>query len=441
MFGATLVTALAFASAGTAAPNANAQAACVLPPQTAPLVLRPRYDAPERVFAGKHVVVHYVETGSDAPPLTSLDLDPYPDYVELAAQAGDLAVESYRVARPRADLPPWPAFPVELCDSGAGGDSRPDVYIQTIGTFGVARPPASAEGGAFVVISPRLSLPAAENPNFDGSGVFFTVVHEVFHLVQYAYVPTGLPDWIAEGTANGMALGLDTRSSHPILYNQLDSWRREPNRPLFDPGNSGERSYGGIAFWFAAAQYVPSYFERLRGMSQRGEPIGLGLEPLRQVIREATIVQGRPFPIALELFFQAYGIASYLTFNGRPEVTPIRPFYTFAPARSGRLVRTVDGMAMHFVRLSIPRRVRAVTLTLSGTPRHPEIVALLGIRGTESSRDVFGVGLGPLPQRFTRPRSLVVRPRNDGERRNSLLVISNSGERRVRYTLRYVVSR
>jgi hypothetical protein len=442
--GALLVAQAAVAAAlGLAAPPAErAQTAqCVLPAQTGPITPRPRYSEPERVFAGKHVVVHYVEQGQDAPPLASFDLDPFPDYVELAAEAGDLAVESYRIARPRGDLPPWPALPVELCDFGAGGDARPDIYVQTVPGFGVARPPASGEGGAFVVISPRLALPAAENPNFQGNGVHFTVVHEFFHLVQYAYVPTGMPTWVAEGTANAMALSLDVRSSHPILYSQLDSWRRAPNRPLYDPGTNGERSYGGLGFWFAASPYLPRYFERLRELSRRGEPIGLGIDPLRQVMTESFVVNGQPFPLALALFFQAYASASYLTFNGSADVTPIRPLYTLSPARNGRLVRGIAGMSVHFVRLRTPRSVRRVTMTISGAPTHPELLAMLGIRGTNASRDVFGVGSGPLPQRFSTPRSLTFRVRNDLERRDSLLVISNTNERPVRYTLRYTVGR
>jgi hypothetical protein len=440
---AAIVAALA-AAAGGAAPAGDARAAeCPLPTPSAPVVARPRYASPERIHEGARVVVHYVEEGNAGPPLASSDGDTIPDYVEAAAESGDFGLAYYGASHVEdlAGVPTaMPGFFVRVCDVG-GIDERPDIYIDDIGEdFGVAQPAAHAEGGPFVVISPRLAVTGGTQNFFRGDGIRFTVLHEVFHLVQYAYVPAGMPTWVAEGTANAMAIGLDTGYAHPIVFRQLDAWRRTPSRPLFDPGLNRERSYGGIGFWFAAAKHLPRYFERLGELARSGEPIGLGMQPLHEVFEEQTIVLGRPFPLALPVAFQAYGMASYLTFRGRPEVAPIRPQYTLPLRRSGRVLRNLNGMAIHFVRLTIPRRVRKISMTISATPRHAELAAMLGIRGTDSSRDAHAVGSGPIPERFSRRRSLTFRPRNDLERRNSVLVISNSHEQPVRYTLRYNVT-
>jgi hypothetical protein len=105
------------------------------------------FATPERIYAARHVVVHFVEIGIDAPPLNDDDRDAVPDYVERVAEAADVAIEYF--AR-RGFRPIRP-------DNG-GPDERPDVYVSrfTPGILGVALPAAQAQGGAFVAISNAL---------------------------------------------------------------------------------------------------------------------------------------------------------------------------------------------------------------------------------------------------------------------------------------------
>jgi hypothetical protein len=432
MLAAAVVTAV-FAL-GAAGPTSRAQAGdCAQPPPSAPIVERPRYAAPERIHQGASVVVHYVEEGNDAPPLDTVDGDRIPDYVEAAAEAGDRAVSYYGVSHIEEGLI-TPGFFVALCDSG-GIDARPDIYIAAIEGFGIARPPTHAEGGPFVVISPRLAVTGGIQ-NFQGDGVRFTVLHEFFHLVQYAYVPQGMPRWVAEGTANAMAMRAE-RVSHPIIAAQVDTWVRVPHLSLYDVGEEEERSYSGVHWWFADLTVVPAYFERLAELARAGREIGRGLEALRTLYADQHPSLGAAAPFALDIVWWAHAVSVYLVFNASTSIQPIKPLYTLNVSRSGRHRRTLNGMAIHYVRLAIPRGVRSLTFTASAPRRHPEVIGLLGVRG-DTAREING----PLTvRRFFGPRTISFRILNERERRNSILVISNADEQPVNYTLRYSVRR
>src|SRR5687767_10604402 len=139
-------------------------------------------------YVGASAVVHYVTTGPDAPPLDDVDASGWPDFVEEAARAADRALGYYRG---RGFRPPTP-------DTG-GPDAKPDIYVRALDqAFGVAFSPTKSVKESFVIISPDLD-PSLDRPS---ASLHVTVAHELFHLVQYAYVGDGaFPAWAAEGTA------------------------------------------------------------------------------------------------------------------------------------------------------------------------------------------------------------------------------------------------
>jgi hypothetical protein len=154
------------------------------------------FEVPEAPpYASERAVVHYTTRSRDRPPRRDSDRDGVPDYVEIAGAAADDALQSFNVLGLRAPV----------ADS-AGGDPRPDIYIRALGpSFGRAVPPADAVGGAFVLIAPSLDLVSTATSKAK-AGLRQQVAHELGHLVQFAYVPGGMPQWIAEGTANLLAM-------------------------------------------------------------------------------------------------------------------------------------------------------------------------------------------------------------------------------------------
>ena len=119
------------------------------------------YASPERTYASRFVVVHYVVLGIDAPPLNDDDLDAAPDYVERVGDAADRALAYFEHR----------GFHAVLADT-AGPDVRPDIYVSRFapGTLGVAFPASRAEGGAFVVIANNLDPSAGRSFAANASG-------------------------------------------------------------------------------------------------------------------------------------------------------------------------------------------------------------------------------------------------------------------------------
>ena len=158
-----------------------------------------------RRFAGRSVIVHYVTRTEDAPGKADADGDGTPDYVELVAGVADTALAFY--ARPVlcqrercADVGMRP-FRRPLADA-AGPNGKPDVYLKAgLAGSGLAISNLRGAGGGFVMIDPRLDTAPGRQRN----GINMVLPHELFHLVEFAYVPRGAPAWISEGAANAMA--------------------------------------------------------------------------------------------------------------------------------------------------------------------------------------------------------------------------------------------
>ena len=135
------------------------------------------YTAPEAApYVGARAVVHYVTTGPDAPPLNDDNDNGYPDYVEQVSLTADTALLYYERH----------GFKLPLADT-AGPDTKPDIYIDDLpaGVFGLTLP-QTAEGGTFVIVSPRL-----DSRQKTLGSLPITVAHELFHVVQFSYIASG----------------------------------------------------------------------------------------------------------------------------------------------------------------------------------------------------------------------------------------------------------
>ena len=94
-------------------------------------------------------------------------------------------------------------------------------------TLGRSLGPTHATGGGFTLLSQKLASRPSGSAIFKGDGIAFTVSHELFHLVQFGYVAQGMPDWVAEGTANTLAFFF-TNVDHPVILHQGRDGVAEP---------------------------------------------------------------------------------------------------------------------------------------------------------------------------------------------------------------------
>jgi hypothetical protein len=242
------------------------------------------FASPERTYASRFAVVHYVVLGIDAPPLNDDDLDGVPDYVARVGDAADLALAYYERRGFHALLP-----------DTAGPDARPDLYVSRFspGTLGVAFPASRAEGGAFAVIANNLDPSAGRS----FASIYATVAHELFHLVQFSYFSRDadpqIPTWILEGTAAAFESRVNPALDDLVATIQLTSWLSAPDRSL-----TGE-SYGAQLFWRYfdrdTPAFVPAFLTRLATQPVPGE----GERAVRSTYAKVT---GKPFAQAFHRF-------------------------------------------------------------------------------------------------------------------------------------------
>src|SRR5207247_9604644 len=109
----------------------------------------------------------------------------------------------------------------------AGPNAKPDIYIDSLppAAFGLTFGSASAEGGTFVLVSPRLD---PSTPKAFG-GLSTTVAHELAHVIQYSYVVSGrLPVWAAEGSAVGLSMLVFPAIEDVVATDYVDGWLQPP---------------------------------------------------------------------------------------------------------------------------------------------------------------------------------------------------------------------
>ena len=411
-----------------------------------------------RRHAGRSVVVHYVSRGPDAPRKSDRNRNGVPDYVEVVASEADSALGFYakplRCTNTQCIDIGMPPFRAPRRDS-AGPDGRPDIYLKAgLAGNGLTVSPRRGEGGGFVLLAPKLEL-RRQAPR---DGVYMILAHELFHLVEFAYVPKGAPAWISEGVANGMArrawtasnLRVGVRPSTDLAAgDQYDVWLDRPWLSIFSDELDCPRCYGTINWWTEVAaegDVLQRAFELMaRTPSAR---IGLGIQALDQAIRErGPILGGQTLVDAMGAFWvKLFRFA---------QPRPLRPLQVAAaervvgqsgpgrsnPPQPGHLA----GLSAHFVPLKVSRNARGVRVTLeTDNAREPRFLLFVGPGRFSEQDGRIGrevLPFSPVPKPFNgRPgKAIVVEARflHPLERTDVLLVIASRRITSTPYRLRY----
>src|SRR5436190_2567637 len=382
-----------------------------------PVVERPTsggtfgYSAPEAApYVGLRAVVHYVASGPEAPPLNDDDSDGYPDYVEQVSQAADTALAYYQQH----------GFKLPLPDT-AGPDAKPDIYIDSLppGTFGLTFAPANAEGGTFVIVTPRLD---PSKPRAFG-GLSPTVAHELAHVVQYSYVVSGrLPVWAAEGSAVGLSMLVFPAIEDVVATDYLDGWLRTPWLPLYDERFSCAHCYGGAWWWLYLSGLhrgiLPRYFAQLEADDKAGkQSTRIGVSQLDAALRASgagtlSHVFGR-FSLGLYRRGLSLGLALKLNATTTPHAT--------------RGLR-IDGLSAHYITVHVPARARGVVVAVPFA--HGPAPSVTMIVGGPKGRRVVGKQVRP-------GKGVLISTvfRNAAERRRIVLVVTSGHFHGVDYQL------
>ena len=163
------------------------------------------YSVPSEVMCS-NVCLHWVESTTDAPPLTDADLSGFPDWVETTSsvleEVWQTEVVRYGYRPPKSDL----------TSANHGPDGRLDVYLADIGDDGLfgycttddpdlldgVYPPW--DGSAYCVLDNDYNAAQYGTRSSGLVGLRVTAAHEFFHAVQFGY--DALEDlWFMESTA------------------------------------------------------------------------------------------------------------------------------------------------------------------------------------------------------------------------------------------------
>lgn len=376
------------------------------PPAGKNVVARPTsggefaYQVPEQTYASADAVVHYVTTGLDAPPLNDDNHDGLPDYVQEIGTAADAALGYYAAHR----------FLGVPADS-AGPDAKTDIYVKHFRSpdlYGITINPQFAQGGSFVVVSSHLDM----SPKLARGSVSVTVAHELFHVLQFGYVPKGgMPDWVAEGSATAASLLADPKINDLTYVDYFDEWLAQPWRPLYDERSYCDHCYGGGLWWAFLMEsdpgLLPDYFHRLAAIRASGKSFGLGIQALDATMRAHE--DG-----SLASVFAAFSVGVY-----RARLSPQSTYYLTAKRRVSSHTAYLNGFAAHYVPITVGRGASRISVQLHTRARKRPHVAL--IVGGPSGRVVLGSS-----------SSL----RSPAERKHVMLVITNTGTKPLSYTLR-----
>jgi hypothetical protein len=356
------------------------------------------YASPERTYSSRRVVVHYVVTGIDAPPLNDDDTDGVPDYVERVGEAADRALVYYERRGFRTVRP----------DSG-GPDARPDVYVSRFspGTFGVAFPASEADQGAFAVVANNLD-PSAER---SFASLYATVTHELFHLVQFSYfrpdADPSVPTWILEGTAAAMETRVNPELDDVVSTIQLRRWFSATDRSMTT------QVYGAQLLWrqldAEQPRFLPALLARLAARPVAGEGQGEVAATYARVARKPFAAEFHRYAVSVGVDYAAELRPAAALGSG--VVAPLAVRYVRAPSGAGR-----STLAITFASGHAGTSATLVVRSEAAVPGEPPRTRLIAPRVTNGGRSLlFG-----LP----------------GSRRTStFLVLSNGGGRAVRYAL------
>jgi hypothetical protein len=360
----------------------------------------------------QHAVVHYVRTGADAPPTADRNGNDVPDYVEATAKAADEALGAFVAYGFKRVLP----------DAG-GGNAKVDIYLKRLPNdlLGVSIPHTRAAGGAFTVISTKLDPRQGVKT---GVGLRHTVAHELFHIVQFSYLPDGrLPTWAGEGMAEAMAVYAFPNSQDRLTDLAVDEWLNTPWRSLYDQRRGCIRCYGGSIWWRFVfqlhGQIIPAYMGRLHGYAKLGRPILDGTGPLTEILER----NGKG---SLWDNFTRFSINLY-----RGGFHP-KFVYGLRALKQPQLtkVRVVNGLSTHYIPIHVPAGATKlrVSVATGGGPR-PNVQLVSG---------------GPKGRAFTGGASRAINGktfeftfRNDAERKANMLIVTSGRRDPVAYRVAY----
>jgi hypothetical protein len=368
------------------------------------------YTTPETApYVGARAVIHYVTSGPDAPPLNDDNADGYPDYVEQVSQAADTALLYYERH----------GFKLPLADSG-GPDAKPDIYIDALpaGVFGLTFP-ETAEGGTFVLVSPRL-----DSRNKTLGSLPITVAHELFHVIQFSYVVSGkLPLWAAEGSASAMSMLVFPKVEDVSMTSYLSSWLSETWLPLYDERLGCAHCYGGAWWWMYLARRspgaLPRYFALLEAADRQGKSTSIGVSQL-----DAALKSSHAGP--LSDVFTNFSLDLYR------RGLPLRATYSLSSSTTPRAtsIRAVNGLSAQYVSVHVPSTARGVVVAVPfGDGPRPHITLVVG---GPKGRRVVGA-------RFRPGRGVILSTtfRSAAERRRIVLIVTSGHLEGVRYQVGY----
>jgi hypothetical protein len=368
------------------------------------------YIAPEATpYVGARAVVHYVTTGPDAPPLNDDNDNGYPDYVEQVSLAADTALLYYERH----------GFKLFLADT-AGPDTKPDIYIDDLpaGVFGLTLP-QTAEGGTFVIVSPRL-----DSRQKTLGSLPITVAHELFHVIQFSYVVSGkLPVWAAEGSASAFSMLVFPKVEDLSMTNFLSGWLFQPWLPLYDERFDCAHCYGGAWWWLYLAHLnsgiLPRYFALLEAADRKGETPTLGVTQLDAALRGSHVG-------SLNDVFTAFSLNLYR--QGLPLGGP----YSLSPSTTPRAssIHSVYGLSTQYVPVHVPSTSRGVVIAVPyGDGPRPQVTLVVG---GPKGRRVTGKRLRP-------GQGMIVSTmfRNAAERKRIMLIVTSGHLRGVAYQVGY----
>jgi hypothetical protein len=352
------------------------------------------YQSPEAPpLISPQVVVHYEAAGPDAPDATDANQNGVPDYVERVSAAAARALAFYASQ----------GFLLPLPDSG-GPNGLPDIYIKHLppGYYGESLPAQDAEpGGGFVVISNTLSTSLVDPEG----GIETTVAHELFHMIQFSYFPS-LPipsatDWADEGTAVAMSILVYPEIEDVANQKHLDEWLKESWLPLYYvDGQDGcaVHCYGGAWWWLwlfkLDPKLLPDYYGRLYGYELSGRSVGLGIQPLSEVLsKDGYGSLDQVFTdFSTDLYRRQLAVPTYATsVSFRPLKAAVPDF--LREVRTQPTMALIAGLSAQYITLRLPAGAHGLKLLLSSAQGPaPKATVVLGgqqgraLSGSEVSR-------------------------------------------------------
>jgi hypothetical protein len=219
-------------------------------PDTGDVPVGSGWEVPEAQASPKcaeNVCVHWVDSGSDAPPLLDEDENGSPDWVDLT-----LATWRY-VWIQEIDTIGYRA-PLSDASSPNGGTRKLDVYLDDLGGLGyfgycASDDPAAGDRrvSAYCVIDNDFSQSQYGTEHTSQEFLEVTSAHEFHHASQFAY-DLAEDAWLMEGTASDIEETVYPDVNDNVFFLRNWSPLTRPASPL-DRGGFGNSEYGAWIFW------------------------------------------------------------------------------------------------------------------------------------------------------------------------------------------------